>query len=119
MKAIALVLFLVLVASAAPSKQAESDSLAVAQLEFQRMTSLNSKSQYERFVREFWFYESVDDSANFAQLNNDDKKNLKKLIGSRAFFLHRYTPKKGTGVIEVYISDDGRTLLGTQKKPNE
>ncbi len=119
MKAITLFLSLALVAGAAPSKQAESDSLEVAHRELKRMTGLDTKAQYERFECEFWFYGSVDDPTNFARLKEEEKKELKKIVGSRPFFLHRYTPKKkGSEVLEVFIGDDGKTVIGAQKKPN-
>ena len=120
MKAIILFLVLVSVVNAGPSKQAESDSLEVAHRELQRLTGLDEKAQYERLVCEFWFYESVDDPTNFARLNEDEKKALKKIVGGRPYFLHRYTPKKkGAEVFEVLIGEDGKTVLGVQKKPNQ
>ena len=66
MKAIALLLVIATAAYAAPSKEAESDSLEVAHCELQRLTDLDTQKQYERYVGEFWFYESTSDTTNFA-----------------------------------------------------
>jgi len=119
MKTITLFLALVLTANAVPSKQAESDSVEIAHRELQRMTGLNTKEQYDRFSCEFWFYESFDDPTNFARLKEEEKNELKKLVGSRSFFLHRYTSKNRSEVFEVIIGDDGKTVLGAQKRPNK
>ena len=94
MKAVALLLFVAGAAWALPSKQAEADSVDAAHRELERLTGLTTQKQYDQFVCEVWFYESVDDSANFAGLKDEEKKALRKLVGDRAFFLHRFTPKK-------------------------
>jgi len=112
-----LVLTFAVIASAAPSKQEESDSVALAHKKLERLVGLNERQQYDRYVCEFWFYESIADPSDFARLSEEAKKELKKLVGGRAFFLHRFTPKEKTGLLyEVLVSADGQTVIGTQKK---
>lgn len=117
MKAVALLLFVAGAAWALPSKQAEADSVDAAHRELERLTGLTTQKQYDQFVCEVWFYESVDDSANFAGLKDEEKKALRKLVGDRAFFLHRFTPKKTSSpLFEVVVGDDGRSILSSQEK---
>ncbi len=120
MRALTSILILVLfaVASAAPSKQEESDSVALAHKELKRLVGLNERQQCDRYVCEFWFYESVADPTDFARLSKEEKNELKKFVGERAFFLHRFTPKEKTGLrYEVLVSADGQTVIGAQKRP--
>ena len=121
MKSITLFLSLALVANAAPSKEAESDSLIVAHRELQRITGLDMKAQYDYFTCELWFYESIDDAANLGRLKDQEKEEMKRLVGNLPFFLHRYTSKtKRSEVFEVVIGNDGKTVISIKKKePNQ
>lgn len=103
-----------------PSKQAESNSIDTAHKEMVRLTGLSVQQQYDYFRCQLWFYESVSDESDFAQLTQEDKKELEKIVGERAFFLHRFTPKqKGGSIYEILVSENGATVYGTRTKPRK
>lgn len=103
-----------------PSKQADSDSNNAAHKEMERLTGLSEQQQFDRFVCQSWYYTSLSDKSNFAELNEQDREEIRKVVGDRAFFLHRFTPKqKGGSIYEIFVSKDGMTVYGTRTKPRK
>lgn len=98
------------------SKQAESKSIRIAHREFERLTGLPERQQYDSYRCEFWFYDTLADGSNFAKLTEADRKALKATVGDAAFFLHRFTPKgAGDRIHEVFVSEDGTTVVGARE----
>lgn len=109
--------FSVCLASPAPSKEAAADSIRTAHDAMVRISGLSERQQYDQFVCEFWFYESLSDKSNFGKLTDDDRKELRKIVGKQSFFLHRFTPKaEGGTVYEIFITEDGAKVLGSRLK---
>ena len=104
----------------AQSKKAASDSIQVAHTEMKRLSGLDERAQYDRFVCEFWYYESITGRSNFAKLTDAERKELEKVVKDQAFFLHRFTSKEKRAVTyEIFVSEDGAAVIGSRSKAVE
>jgi hypothetical protein len=103
-----------------PSKEAESISTSTAHQEVEENSKLSRQGVYDAYRCEVFFYSNLIDADNFGELTEQEKKELKPILGRSSFFLHRFTSKTGKEEIrEVFISEDGKIILHKRlrKKP--